>query len=168
MTSTNTGQLVVRHASSRDRAQLVELMGALQQFEHELHPSRGPGEPMAAEHLRFLERVAGAREGVVLVAELAERAVGFLVAFVEHEEDGDLHLDGRYRRRGHISDLYVRPEMRRRGIARALLTAAESHLRNVGVEFVNITYLATNPDAGEFYASNHYGPYEVIVQKRLE
>ena len=122
---------------------------------------------MADRHLRYLEYVAATREGVVLVAELADSIAGFLVAFVEDEEPGDLHLDHRYRRRGHVSDLFVTPEARHRGVARALLAAAEVHLRGVGVEVVNITYIAANPDAAEVYARMGYEPYEVVVQKHL-
>ncbi len=75
-------------------------------------------------------------EQVVLIAEEDEAAVGFALAWPKND------------RVGFVSDLYVRPAFRRRGIARALLKEAAGRLDR---EFVTLTTELRNPGARAFY-----------------
>jgi ribosomal protein S18 acetylase RimI-like enzyme len=85
-------------------------------------------------------------QNVVLISEEEGAAIGFALAWRHNE------------RVGHVSDLYVRPEFRRHGIARALLREAGAQL---GREFVTLTTEAHNAPARAFYA--HLGFQEESI-----
>jgi len=54
--------------------------------------------------------------------------------------------------RGFLSDLYVRPEARRRGLARALVHKVVERLREQGARTVELEVMASNQDARAIYA----------------
>ena len=73
---------------------------------------------------------------VTLIAEVDGERVGLLLAFPKTD------------RIGYVSDLYVRPAYRRRGIARALLAEGVGALRR---ELVELDVDASNTAARDFY-----------------
>ncbi len=75
-------------------------------------------------------------ENVVLIAEEDDTPIGFALAWPKND------------RVGYVSDLYVRPEARRRGIAHALLRETAAHLDR---EFVTVTTETRNSVARAFY-----------------
>lgn len=70
--------------------------------------------------------------------------------------------------RGLVENLYVVPEYRRSGIGSALLSAAESRLRERGVEILSLEAMADNEDARRFYRQHGYEPHRVEFEKRLD
>ena len=89
-------------------------------------------------------------KNVVLIAEQDGVTAGFALAWPED-------------RAGFVSDLYVRPEFRRRGIARALLGEVAARMRS---EFVTLTTTSRNASAREYYA--HLGFREASVNLVIE
>jgi ribosomal protein S18 acetylase RimI-like enzyme len=85
-------------------------------------------------------------ENVALIAEEDEGAVGFALAWPEND------------RVGHLGLLYVRPEFRRRGIARALIREAAARLDR---EFLTLKTETQDAAARAFY--NHLGFKEESV-----
>ena len=100
----------------------------LQEFERGLEPSLPKGEDMADAYLAFLLYRCSRAAGRVLVAEVDQVVVGFVVllARVEPEEPDEDQMPYAY-----ISDLVVLPQYRRRGIGRALLDRAEALARSL-------------------------------------
>jgi ribosomal protein S18 acetylase RimI-like enzyme len=74
---------------------------------------------------------------VALLAEQDGKAIGFALGWPRND------------RVGYLSDLYVRPEFRRRGIGRALLVQAAAGL---GREFLVLTTETGNGPARDYYA----------------
>lgn len=87
------------------------------------------------------EIAATVRDEIALIAEdEAGGALGFALA----------RLKGP--RRGFLSDLYVRPEARRAGVARALVREAAAALRTGGAEVLELEVIASNAAARAVYA----------------
>ncbi len=57
---------------------------------------------------------------------------------------------------GHITQLCVHPDFRRRGLARLLLSLAASHFMRQGVSEISLTVTEANTDAIELYLSEGY------------
>jgi ribosomal protein S18 acetylase RimI-like enzyme len=158
--------MILRAALPEDRPALVAFMAALQDFEHEIEPNRTPGAEMAGKHLAGLEAWAAEHPGGgVLVAEIGGALAGFII-FGVTEEFGEL-VPPETRLLGQISDLWVAPTARGRGIASALVDAAEARFREAGLKRVEISALAGNTQAQRLYESLGYGPYHVTLAKGL-
>jgi ribosomal protein S18 acetylase RimI-like enzyme len=69
--------------------------------------------------------------------------------------------------RAEISDLGVRPEMRRHGIARQLVEEAHAWVRDRGVERVEIQVASGNREGQAFWRALGYGDLMDVLHKRL-
>ena len=97
----------------------------------------------------------------LLVARLDGDLVGFATVAVEH---GTFTLDAT---RGILSNLYVTPPVRGRGIGTALLERAQDTLEEQGVEVVTLEAMADNESARRFYRRHGYEPYRVAMERSL-
>lgn len=100
------------------------------------------------------------------VDDRAEDLPGWFVGFVSF----GLEVDGFERdvERGTVHNLYVRPEVRSRGVGRALLQGAEGELRAAGADCVTLEALAANEAAVSFYREAGYREHRVELEKSLE
>lgn len=115
-----------------------------------------------ADWRRFLERLLGDRDAVVLVWEEDGRLLGFCAAQVE-EAPGMLVEAAR----AEITDLLVRPEARRRGIGRALVEAALAWIRGRGVQRATVQVANRNAEAQGFWRALGWGEFMDVLQRRL-
>jgi ribosomal protein S18 acetylase RimI-like enzyme len=99
--------------------------------------------------------------GALIDRKLTVQPELLLVAVLEHDLAGAV-MAGFDGVRGWIHHLGVAPEWRRRGIARALVHAAEAGLRELGCRKVNLQVRATNREVVAFYESLGYGVEERI------
>lgn len=158
--------VTVRDARPGDRPALVGFMAALQDFERGIEANRKPGAEIADGHLAALEAwVAERPGGGVLVAESDGRPAGFLL-FGVHDEFGDYVLEWN-RRLGLLSDLWVEPWARGRGVARALIAAAEARLRAAGIARAELAMVDGNLQARRLYEALGYAAYQVTLAKQL-
>jgi ribosomal protein S18 acetylase RimI-like enzyme len=143
----------VRRYHAADRAVLEGFMDA---FQDELvamddlgRLRRGPGYGgLAAEDCRREVRVG---RGLLLLAELGGRPAGFAAGVVEDLTDLD-RLTARAARSGRVTELYVRPEARRRGIASRLLARLDRHFARAGCDTVRVAVFAPDRAARRLYA----------------
>jgi ribosomal protein S18 acetylase RimI-like enzyme len=92
----------------------------------------------------------------------------FLVAVAENVVVGTV-MAGYDGHRGWVNYLAVEPSLRRRGIGRTLMAAAESALTTLGCPKINLQVRAGNTAAIAFYERLGFGSDEVItLGKRLE
>lgn len=68
---------------------------------------------------------------------------------------------------GKISDLYVAPELRKLGYARALYETAEARLRALGVSLVELDVLISNAPAERFWRRCGFEPLTRVMIKKL-
>ena len=120
---------------------------------------------MAEGYLAEMEREMAANHGALFMAELSGEAVGYVCCYAGHDDDMMIHAEARPH--GYVSDVFVAPEHRGRGVGAALLTAAEDYLAGLGFNQVRLAVLAANADARAVYEKRGYRAYEVIYEKPL-
>lgn len=97
---------------------------------------------------------------------LLAREDGEMAGFVMFTtESGQYEQDVR---RGIVQNLYVVPAYRSQGIGTALLTAAEEHLAESGVDCVALNVMSNNESARRFYRRNGYDTHRVELEKSIE
>lgn len=111
---------------------------------------------------RVLKEWTGER-GVSLVAELDGRPAGFLLAEVQTDRRNYWVS----RRFGEVQELHVHPRFRRRGVGRALITAAEKEFRRRGCRVVRLSTWAFQRPARALYLGRGYRELNVKLEKRL-
>jgi ribosomal protein S18 acetylase RimI-like enzyme len=123
----------VRRATENDREVLRELWHEFMDEVNEPEYWRGTWDEAWAGMRGYIA------DHVALVAEEEGRAVGYELARLDRP------------RIGYVSDLYVRPEARRRGIAKELLARAADELRGRGAEYVTLNVNLDNDGARTVY-----------------
>ena len=93
------------------------------------------------------------REGVALIAEEEGQAVGFAFCV----------LGDRGRKTAHVTDIYVRPDARNKGIGRALLAEILEPARAAGLDHVSLEVLIGNSDARRLYERLGFTPMDVFM-----
>jgi ribosomal protein S18 acetylase RimI-like enzyme len=96
---------------------------------------------------------ATVEDGVALIAEDDGRALGFVFCV----------LGDRGRRTAHVTDIYVRPEARGRGIGRALLAELVEPTRAAGLEHVSLEVLVRNSEARRLYDRLGFVPVDMFM-----
>jgi GNAT superfamily N-acetyltransferase len=159
----------IRPFEQRDRAVCETLMD---DFGAELAAMDPRGRVIRAEGMgrhglkRMLRRAAD-NEGVVLVAEDDGDVIGFASGEVYRRERDDRFEVVDYVN-GEVTELFVAPSARRRGVATALLAALDEHFRQRGCGAVRIEVFAPNLSARAFYAKLGYEERDLAVFRPLD
>ena len=113
-----------------------------------------------------MEEVSG-NSGAIFMAEASDgTAIGMVTCWrVENETDITVRPDERAHL--YIGDIFVVESWRGRGVAAALLAAADAHGRALRLTFVTIGLLAVNQAAWRAYEKSGFREYEVYLRKRL-
>lgn len=98
----------------------------------------------------------------LLVARIDDEIVGFASFALER---GTLELDAS---RGLLSNLWVDPAYRNRGIGSALLEAVEQNVSRRGGEVLILEVMADNDSARRFYEREGYDQYRVSMARSLD
>jgi len=158
-----SNSVIIRPATSADRADLRRAIVELQEHERRLHATRRPGEAIADAYLAWLEERAVAAGGVILVAVAAGEFAGFAAGWVEETESIAETPDSN--RFGYVSDLCILPGYRGRRIAGLLLAALENVLAAAGITRLRLSTLAMNDAARRTYDRAGLAPYEIVYEK---
>ena len=149
----------------QDLPALVCFMDALQEHERALVPELKPGPEIARSRSDYINRRVAERNGVALLAKADADSIGFASAWLDR--DADPLLKEEEQGRGLVSDIYVVPEWRRRGVASALLARLEEEMRAQGCRRMAICAKAANVMAVECYEAAGYRAYEIILWKPI-
>jgi ribosomal protein S18 acetylase RimI-like enzyme len=139
--------VTIRPAKQTDRELVRELW---QQFEEELG---GPEYLRESWDEAWSDLSETIRSGVALIAEEEDRAVGFVFCVL-----GDTG-----RRTAHVTDLYVTPEVRSRGVGTALLSGIVEPARAAGLDHVSLEVLTGNTEARRLYDRLGFAPVDVFM-----
>lgn len=126
---------------------------------------RAYGSHLLAETNRSAVRDALARSlvtGGLLVARVDGELAGFVMFGPESQRyEQDVQ-------RGFVDNIYVAPDHRGEGVGSDLLAAAESKLREAGVDTLSLEVMADNERARRFYRRHGYEPHRVELEKRSD
>ena len=139
--------MTIRKATGKDRALLRELW---EEFERELDHPAYLRETWDEAWDDLSETVSA---GVALIAEEDGRPVGFIFCVI-----GD-----RGRKTAHVTDIYVRPEARDRGIGSALLAEVIEPARQAGLDHVSLEVLLRNTGARRLYERLGFVPVDMFM-----
>lgn len=156
----------IEPARQADRGVVERFLAAIQEHERRDVPELRPGAEIAASYAALVGEAVLKNDGVLLLAWDGDVPVGLIAAWKAHDDDELLRAE--HRAHGLVSDLYVAETHRRAGIARALLAAAETAMRERGCRQMRLTSKANNPAALATYAAAGFGAYEVILWKALD
>jgi len=150
-----TPGLKIRAAVPTDVPVIVALIGALAEYE-----KAAPGALSLNEHL-LRDALFGARPAVEgLVAELDDGVAGYALFFHNFSS-------WRGKRGVFLEDIFVRPELRGRGIGKALFGEVTRVARERGCARVEWIVLDWNQTAIDFYKSQGAAPLEDWTVFRL-
>jgi ribosomal protein S18 acetylase RimI-like enzyme len=140
----------IRRATEADEAVLHELW---EQFEAETPPPPGEEETWEEAWPDVLRHI---REGISLLAENDGRPVGYL--WVRAPEKG----------RAHVTDAYVRPDARRRGVTRRLLAEAVAELRGRGADWLSLEVQTSNELGRRTWEAFGFEEIEKVMLAQLD
>lgn len=152
----------VRHASIRDLDAVVQLRLALLR-EHPAHPIYGRLRKDVDTRARdlFAAQLRSITE-VIFLADLESETAGILRCV---EAIGSPLLEpSRY---AYLSSVYVRPELRRRGVLRALLGAAERWSRERGINQMRLHNVDGSEMAERAWSALGFGVVEQVRVREL-
>jgi ribosomal protein S18 acetylase RimI-like enzyme len=139
--------MIIRRATKIDQELIRELW---LEFEGELP---GPAYLRESWEEAWSDLARTVREGVALIAEEDGRAVGFVFCVL-----GDPG-----RKTAHVTDIYVRPDARNKGIGRALLAGILEPARAAGLDHASLEVLIRNSDARRLYERLGFTPMDVFM-----
>ncbi|TYT61577.1 GNAT family N-acetyltransferase [Natrialba swarupiae] len=150
--------MIVEPATPDDLEAITELWVRLarDQCSHGSYVRPDPNRTTMRETLAAYQATDG-----LLVARVDGEIVGFASFSVEH---GALELEAT---RGSLSNLYVEPDYRGRGIGSALLEAVEAAFEARDVEVLVLEVMAENEEARRFYRRHGYDPLRVTMERSL-
>jgi GNAT superfamily N-acetyltransferase len=155
---------IIRHALPGDHHALVEQFQALNVHEDAITHDRVTDRAGAEESLAAAnERVANTN-GAALVAEVSGRIVGHLFLTFEHAPP---FVRRELRDYAYVAELFVRPEARRAGVARALLQEAERIARECRASYIMLSVLTGNRSAEAAYSRAGFVPYATELIKEF-
>jgi len=139
--------IVVRRMSEGDLEAVAELIARLKSLNEELDPNFKVVEDLDKVVREYLERSLKSDRVVVLVAE--DEGNRLIAGVVRFELVDRLFYEPRLQ--AVITDLYVRPQYRRKRLGRLLVEKALDEARRMGAGIVTVVYPAGNRIADSFY-----------------
>jgi GNAT superfamily N-acetyltransferase len=126
------------------------------------HAAAGVETASGATPRSALDRLVGAADCAAWIVEHDGDATGFCAALVETAPAALLEP-----RRAAITELFVRPDRRRRGAGRALVAAALDWARQRGAARVEVRVAARNAEGQAFWRAQGFGDFVDVLDRRL-
>ncbi len=155
-------EVKIRRAQARDMAFIIELWKKLSEEMarcDERYALRPEAEIIWA---KWVGQRLRDQASVALVAEAGEDHVGYLVGHLEEAQPIFEH-----RRHGIITDIFVLPDFRRKGVAGRLLEEAERFFKEQDVEHLRINVVVKNAPSRTFCEKLGFGDFLYTMWKSM-
>ncbi len=140
----------IRQAKGEDVDQAAELLVRTKRFNAEFDPLLNVAEDVGQQASRYIAESVGAKGTLVLVATSGRRVVGVLRAELRERRFYEPSKEG------HITDLYILPEARRKALGKRMLEEAKKRLASKGAKLMTAEFPAQNHFAVAFYHKNGF------------
>ena len=154
--------ITVRAAATEDRNVIEDFSAALQDFERRFRMSRRLGSEVAREYVDTLFQRVTSQDGAIFLAETRRGPVGFLACHIDRDALERISAELV------VSDVWVAAETRRRGVVKALISAAQAHARDLRVSRLTVSTLIENAGACAAYESLGFRRSFVTFELRAE
>lgn len=156
----------VQSATQSDWTAISAMIESIQRHEQELlgYPLLAP-ETMSKDYLARAQQRLTDHAGETLVCKLDAEIIGCLLGCMD--TDDDLAVDRGFRKHALIMDIYVVPEMRKQGVATALIDVFSQKMKSKGCAWLRVWAKSQNRTAIEAYLRYGFEPYESIFVKQL-
>ena len=148
----------------QDEPAILSFINGLQDYEAAFEPNRRIDPNFAVEHWRELQHRCAEKHGIMLIAELDGKAVGWAFA---HDQNAELFVVEPERRHGYLAELYLAPHARGKGLGRALIEGCEDWARGRGHKLLQVGALARNVRAIQAYEGAGYAAYGITMRRYL-
>jgi len=159
-----SGARIRPYDPARDLGELRALNVEHQDFSRSLEPSWPEGVKVVDDYVAYLFADCEKRNGGVLMAE-ADRGIAGFICVVTTMGPGSPDDPATF---AWVHDIFVRPAYRRRGIARALMAAAEDFVRSRGARELRLGVIDRNADARAMYGDLGFRDYLRVLTKPLD
>lgn len=155
-------QSAVRQAGRRDLDRVAALWIALTEYHASLEPLYALREGAETEVRRIVAAQLRDPDTACLVHEEGAELAGLCIVRVDRAPPVHDEVC-----RGEITDLFVRSELRRRGIGRSLVESAASWARERGATRLEARVAASNPTGRAFWRASGFGSFMDVLHRPL-
>jgi len=153
----------IREYVEKDRSQLLECILELQEYERKFTSRKKPGKDVAESYLSFILRRRKERSGNLFISEVDGKVVGFASAWIN--EDSELtEYPEKY---VYFSDLLVKSDYRRKGLAKKLVEKVIEFASSKEAKRIKVETLAKNKPIQELLKSFGFEQYEIAWDLNL-
>jgi len=157
----------IRPYQNGDLPPVRAMLNGLQEYECGIEATRAHWADGGAAYADWMLEEAAQNSGAVLLAEAQNGAAIGLLTCWRAEDATDITVVPTARTHLYVSELFVIEAWRGKGVATALLAAAEAHARHVGIGQITIGSLAANAGARRAYTKAGFEEYEILLRKCL-
>ncbi len=151
------------YESKNDKDQVLKCIIDLQEHERAVEPSKLPGKDVADDYLAYIVFECKEKNGEIFVADNAGEILGFSCVWIDEDDDPTVSKESL----AYLSDLYVKPEFRRQGIATKLMQARKQYALDRGIRKIRVCTLAKNIGIQETLKSQGFTPHEITWEANL-
>lgn len=152
----------IRQATPGDYEQLKELKLKAKASERKFNKSLKPMRQSGKTYLAYLESDLKSEDRAVFIAIERGRPVGMITGRIYKTLPVKTH-----RRHGHMSNLFVEPAHRKKGIGTALFGEVLKWFRDSGIKDVHLGVYAKNTAAREMFRKLKFREYAIEMKTRL-
>jgi ribosomal protein S18 acetylase RimI-like enzyme len=140
----------VRHATKDDVAEIADLVVRLKKLNNEFDPLFMVVEDAKERAAKYISGSLGSPKILLLVSTKGAKIIGFLRAELRERIFYDPHIEG------HITEMYVLPEFRRKQMGHDILEHATTELVKMGAEIIVGDLPSRNEIAVHFYTKRGF------------